>query len=251
MKTPLLITIPFSHYCDKARWALDRAGVAFDEVGHLPLLHFLPVRRAGGRRTVPVLVTEDGVLDDSPDIVRWVDRRAPPERRLLGDGPAEEREITELERLFDTKLGPDTRRWAYFHILPRREVLLRLCDDPRVSRWERLAFPALYPVARALMTKAMNINAASAQRSVERIDAAFERVGALLADGRPFLAGARLNAADLTFATLAAPLVMPPEQRCPYPALEELPPEAADQIKGWRAHPAGEYALRLYREHRR
>jgi len=44
---------------------------------------------------------------------------------------------------------------------------------------------------------------------------------------------------------------MPPEQRCPYPALEDLPPEAAGRIKGWRAHPAGEYALRLYREHRR
>ena len=48
----VLVTIPFSHYCEKARWALDRAGLAYEERAHLPLAHYLPARRAGGGKTV-------------------------------------------------------------------------------------------------------------------------------------------------------------------------------------------------------
>ena len=33
--TPLrLVTIPISHYCEKARWALERAGIAYREERH-------------------------------------------------------------------------------------------------------------------------------------------------------------------------------------------------------------------------
>src|SRR5262249_52617975 len=34
-----LITIRFSHYNEKARWALDRFGVVYTERAHLPLIH--------------------------------------------------------------------------------------------------------------------------------------------------------------------------------------------------------------------
>ena len=38
-----LITIRFSHYCEKARWALDRGRIAYEERSHLPLFAwFLP-----------------------------------------------------------------------------------------------------------------------------------------------------------------------------------------------------------------
>src|SRR5215475_11254459 len=47
-----LITIPISHYCEKARWALDRAGIAFREERHVQLVHRVAARRAGGGSTV-------------------------------------------------------------------------------------------------------------------------------------------------------------------------------------------------------
>src|SRR3954453_7965673 len=73
---PVLVTIPISHYCEKARWALDRAGVAYEERRHLPALHVVAVRRAGGR-TAPVLVCPYGdVVGESADIVAWADARA-------------------------------------------------------------------------------------------------------------------------------------------------------------------------------
>ena len=62
MATPTLITIAPSHYCEKARLALQRAGLPFTESAWLPLLHVYGVRGGGGRRSTPVLVTGDRTL---------------------------------------------------------------------------------------------------------------------------------------------------------------------------------------------
>ena len=55
-----LLTIPISHFCEKARWALDRAGIEYVEQPHVQLVHIFAARLAGGGRTVPVLVTDQG-----------------------------------------------------------------------------------------------------------------------------------------------------------------------------------------------
>src|SRR4029079_2802580 len=84
----VLITIPISHYCEKARWALDRAGVRYRERRHLQVIQWLAGRGAGGGRTAPVLVCGDRVLADSAEIVAEADARAPDARRLYPDDPA-------------------------------------------------------------------------------------------------------------------------------------------------------------------
>jgi glutathione S-transferase len=249
MATPHLVTIPFSHYCDKARWGLDRAGIRFHESGHVPLLHMPAVRLAGGKRSVPVLVTDEGVLCDSTEILRWADKRAP-EANLYGASSDERREIERLEDLCDEQLGPHTRRWAYFYMLPRRNVMVRLAAQG-VPTAERLAWPIMLPVTRALMRRSMRITAEGAKRSQERIEHVFGEVGALLADGRHYLAGDRLSAADITFASLAAPVLLPPEYFTHLPRTEDWPTEAAAQIRAWHETPAGAFGLRIYRDHRR
>lgn len=67
-----LLTIPISHFCKKARRALDRAGVGYVEERHVQGIHRIAARRAGGGTTVPVLVTEDGVFAESEVILRYV-----------------------------------------------------------------------------------------------------------------------------------------------------------------------------------
>lgn len=86
-----LVTIPISHYCEKARWALEWAGLPYAEEAHLQVFHYLPAWRAGGGRTVPILVHPGGVLTDSADILRWADGQAPDERKLLPSDPVPER----------------------------------------------------------------------------------------------------------------------------------------------------------------
>src|SRR5437763_2872305 len=120
-----LVTIPISHFCEKARWALDRAGVGYVEQRHLQLIHVAAARLAGGRNTVPVFVTGTGqVLADSSDILLWADTQLEPQRRLYPDGDVGA-QARELEAWLDERLGPDGRLWMYHETLPAVRELRR------------------------------------------------------------------------------------------------------------------------------
>jgi glutathione S-transferase len=54
-----LITIPISHYSEKARWAMDYLKIPFQEVAHMPPFHRGATKKYQGT-SVPVLVTDDG-----------------------------------------------------------------------------------------------------------------------------------------------------------------------------------------------
>lgn len=245
-----LIVIPFSHFCEKARWALERHDVAFREEGHAPVLHILAARRAGGGRTVPVLVDGGRVLADSSDILADADERGDAARRLYPQDPADLAEVQQLEELFDTKLGPHTRRLGYYHLL-KYPKLVRKTFRVGVSSFEFGVVRGLYPLVTGLMRRALRIDDEGASRSQARIDSVFDEVDRRLADGRPFLTGDRFSAADLTFAALADPLILAPQSPAPLPALEEVPPPLIRLIESYRARPAGQLALRLYRDERR
>ena len=233
-----LVTIPISHFCEKARWALDRAGIAYVEEPHLQLIHVLAARRAGGGRSVPVLRTLSGsVLADSSDILRWAGGLYP--------SP----EAAELEAWLDTDLGPEGRRWMYHHTLPHTRVMARWILAG-VPRWERVAFRwgirGVEPAIRYLL----DVDAGTAATALEHVDRVFDAVAARLADGRRFLVEDRFSAADLTFAALAAPLIVPAGYGSPLPPLSALPGAMAREVERLRAHPAGGFATRMYAEER-
>src|ERR1700730_471678 len=140
-----LVTIPISHYCEKARWALERAGLPYREERHLQGIHRLAARRAGGGATVPVLVTSDGAIGESQEILAWVDERTAAEHRLF---PAEEGARAEVQRLcrrLDDELGPTGRRLMYVHMLADRELALRF-NNQGVPRWEDRAIRYGWPL---------------------------------------------------------------------------------------------------------
>jgi glutathione S-transferase len=255
MPVATLLTIPFSHFCEKARWALDRAGVSYVEQGHVPGLHRIAVRRAGSKATsVPVLVLPPGeggrVLGDSRDIVAHADAVAPPRARLFPDDPAGRRDVEALEAELDGELGPHIRRILYFHLLPSRALTFGLMDQG-TPRWEQLFVRALYPGLRRGMRRFMNIDARTAEVSRDRVLALFDAMERRLADGRPFLLGDRFTAADLTLASLAGPAVQPPEHPATFPREDALPPAAAKLLRETQARPLGAYMRRMYRDHRR
>lgn len=245
--TVRLVTIPFSHFCDKARWALEHGAIGFTEEGHAPLLHWLSALRTGGRRTVPTLWTAQGAITDSTDILHWVDGQLAEARRLFPREAPLAAEVVELEERFDRVLGPATRRWAYFHLLQDREACAVLFGR-EVPSWEerlsRLAFPGI----RALMRRGMSIDAAGAARSLTRVIETFADVEQRLADGRRYLTGDRFTAADLAFASLAAPVVLPPGYIDRVMPKERLPASIRPDLDAFRASAAGKFVIRLYEE---
>jgi glutathione S-transferase len=246
----VLITIPISHYCEKARWALDRAGVPYRERAHLQLIHRLAARRSGGGTTVPVLVCADRVLADSAEIVDEADARAPPDRRLYPNDPDAAAEVRALERDFDERLGPHGRLWMYNGIRGRRDLAMAYgCTG--VPDWERRALRLTYPAIMRWIDRFLGVTPAAAAQSEGEVRAVFDAVAQRLGDGRPYLCGESFTAADLTFAALAAAVLMPPEYGVPLPQPEVLPATMAAVVLELRAHPAGAHALAMFHDERR
>ena len=246
-----LITIPISHFCEKARWALERAGVGYEERAHMQVLHWLAVKRAGGGgKTVPVLVCRDTVLSESADILAFADARAPVDMRLYPDDAQEAAAIRALERDFDERLGPHGRRWMYEHMRGQRKLVKQYAPTG-VPRWQRLGLPIAYGTVAKIIDRYLDIDRETAARSLEAVRATFDDVAARLDDGRPYLMGERFTAADLTFAALSAAVLMPREYGVPLPQPEELPPVMGAVVRELREHPAGVHAARMFREERR
>jgi glutathione S-transferase len=241
-----LVTIPISHYCEKARWALDRAGVAYGEEPHLQGLHLVASRRAGGAGTTPVLVTPDvGVLAESADILAHADARAPQDRRLYPEEPAAREEVRALERDFDEDLGPQGRLWMYHQMLPRFD-LVQAYGARGVPAWQRRLLPPMFPIVSRWIARRLGVNATAAAAADRRVEATFDRVAERLADGRPYLCGDRFSAADLTFSALAGAVLMPPQWSIPLPQPDEIPAGAGVRVRAFREHPAGRHAMRMF-----
>jgi glutathione S-transferase len=245
-----LITLPISHYCEKARWALERAGVGYREERHVQGVHQLAARRAGGRKTVPVLVTPEGAIGDSAEILAWVDARTPAEHRLFPAERAARDDVERLCRRLDERLGPDGRRLLYIHMFAQPKLALRF-NNQGVPRWEDRAVRLGWPLARGFIARELGIHPSSEAEDEAAVFGELDFVAGLLADGPPHLCGERFGAADLTFAALSAPLVVPPVYGVALPQLEILPARMAALVERAREHPAGRYALALFAEHRR
>ena len=244
-----LITIPISHYCEKARWALDRAAITYHEERHVQIVHRVASRRAGGGGTVPVLVAADGVFTQSAAILAYADRQTEPGARLYPEDRTERAEVVGLERDFDARLGPEGRRWMYFHILPERD-LGRAYNCTGVPAWERRAFPLLLGVMSGYIRHLFAIGPETGTEAGAAVQRTFDAVAARLDDGRRYLCGDAFTAADLAFAALAAPVLVPREYGVPLPQPDELPREMAAGVRAFRAHPAGAFACRLFAEER-
>ncbi len=245
---PRLVTIPISHFCEKARWALDRAQIAFVEEPHLQVVHIWKARRAGGGRTVPVLVADGEVVADSTAILEWVDRRLPPDKRLYPQ--AVDEEVRRIESWLDEGLGPDGRLWMYHGTLPVVRTM-RQWALAGVPPLERRAFRMFGWALEPFIRRYLGVDASAARTALANVDQAFDEVGALLGDGRRFLTGEQFTAADLTFGALSAAVLMPEAYGSPLPPLDAFPESMASEVRRLREHPAGRFVARLYASERR
>lgn len=257
-----LITIRVSHFNERARWALDRFAVPYEEEPYMPMLHVPAVLRATGGRggradrestrySTPLLVTDTGrVLSDSGEIVRYAsDTYSTPETTLYPEGLREA--VMALEADIVAHLGASTRRIAYGLMFAKPGLLESSAEQNvggRQARW----FRRLSPVIVWGVHRALRVTESGCQRSLERalgyLDSLERRLG-----GSTYALGERFTAADLTLAALLAPLLVPSAEEgygARLPALDELTAEAAELAQSVRRRPIGERCLRLFRTER-
>ena len=120
-----------------------------------------------------------------------------------------------------------------------------------VPGWEKSLLNGLASQrAVAFLRRSLKIDDAGVERSRQKIEDTFARVEQIIGDGRRYLTGDRFTVADLTFASLAAPVLVPPGHPVQTFDIDLFPDAARDQIRAWRARPAGRFALRLYADER-
>jgi glutathione S-transferase len=246
-----LITIPVSHYCEKARWALDHLGIPYRETAVMPPFHRKATARVGGTQ-VPVLRVGTQTVSDSDAILNYLDQLHPGE--LYPAAPnARASDVlasaTRINALSNTILGVEVRRWAYSYILTR-DLLYPLWTQG-VPAWQKMLFPVVFSSIKPRLESMIGVTQTSGPEAYGKVIGVFDEIATTLSDGRRYLLGDAFSAADITFAALAAPIVAPTEH--PFPPLPRaaLPARMVADMDAARATIAGQFALRVYRDHRR
>ncbi|MEE8556725.1 MAG: glutathione S-transferase N-terminal domain-containing protein [Myxococcota bacterium] len=83
VETPELLQFPYSHFNEKARWALDLKRVPHTRRSLLPGPHAVTVQRLTGQTTVPVLRLGEEIIDGSARIIDTLEKHWPGERGTL------------------------------------------------------------------------------------------------------------------------------------------------------------------------
>ncbi|WP_224245041.1 glutathione S-transferase family protein [Hyalangium gracile] len=245
-----LYQFPISHYCEKARWLLDAKGLPYTLKNLMPGSHRGVAKKlAKGGGSVPVLVDGSVALGDSTEIALHLERTYPTPPLLPPPGPERDRAL-ELEELFDDA-GIHVRRWAYGHIIGSGANLgaLMFGEYPAPQRWlGRL----LVPLVKRVLTRQYRIYPDKVEESRVKVLAALDRLEReIQGDPSRYLVGSTLTIADITAASLLAPIIQP--EGSPYAARADVPmPKALVQMsEELRARPAGQWVLRRYQHDRR
>ena len=211
-KVPALVldSIAASHFVEKVRWNLDRAGIEYVE------------NASGGTlgafflgRTVPRLKIKTGAvrsqIGNSPEILRylWGAYSADPAIAASHLEPTPER--LALEKRFD-RYGVNLQVWIYGHILEDREVTLHLwgANSPAIAAWQRTLLHGLFPLLALLIRRSFRITPENCAKAGEHIAALLTEMNATLADDRAsILGGGEVNFTDLAFAAMTGLWLQP------------------------------------------
>ena len=249
MKT--LVTLLPSVDVDLGRWLMQKWQIAYTEKPHAPVFHVFALQRLGlGPEDYPALIDGDTTTAGIERLVAALDHLAP--ARLMPDKAAEPelyQEIFDFQHEIRYTMGSGVVNWAYFNLM-KDKSLVKASFTTGVPFIEKLAFWFAFGWIRNKMTEGLKLSDKVAAEGLEAAHAGFDKVDAMLADGRQFLAGGKLTLADLAFSTTGAPMVMEPKYGGHLPGFDQLPVEMQTIVQGFRDRPAGKFIQRIYAEHR-
>ena len=248
MTEPTLYTFPPSLDSEFSRFVLRHYGVTAQEDRHVILFQSVVTLVKAGTPRIPTLQgAEAKRLDTIVKIINHLERSASPERRLLaGVDPVSMRaDWQEFHHVLQTA----STVFPYYHLLPRRDLMVRALSEGSPP-FEVRAVQKGYPVFAFTLRALLRLTARRAAEAQATIRSALGKIDQRLSDGRRYLAGDRFTLHDMAFAIAAAPTIWPDNYGGPLPPLAATPAPVQELVVECRARPSGDFALRIYRDHR-
>jgi glutathione S-transferase len=255
MTTPVLYIFAISHFCEKARWALDYLNIEYrlqylSPITYRKFVHGLGVADS----SLPVLTTGSLTLQGSSRIMEWAEAQSRPgksnlDKRSLEVDTIDTSSARDIEQRLDDVTGVHVRRFYYADALLNQPQKVRPIFCANLSRKEQIILRLAWGKICKYMIRGLDLGVEQGRESRLLIETELDWLDGLLADGRTFVLGKHFSRVDITAASLLSPLVLPPEHPT-YHNLQ-LPPGVAADVAGWQERRSIRWIGDIYRNYRK
>lgn len=242
---PVLYVFAISHYCEKARWALDNLGIAYELRHVAPGEHAEIAKKLGApKSSVPYLTADGKVIQGSSNIISWAETKFAAAKALT---PLEG-ECGAIEKRIDDIAGVHVRRYYYSEALVEYPSTVRPIFTRDLSLPKKVMITLAFGKIRKIMMARMDLGAQQGDESRTLLLGELDWIDSLLADGREYLVDNSFSRADIAVASILSPLVAPQE----HPVYHRLthPPRIADDVASWEPRPCMQWVRKIYAKHR-
>lgn len=245
---PVFYLFAISHYCEKARWALDYLGIEHELRFVGPGEHGQIARQLGAPKTsVPYLDLGGEVIQGSADIINWAESTPASNGQSLT--PDIDVEVAvQIEQRADDVVGVHIRRMYYSEAMVEHPSIVRRIFLSDLSFGKKPKIGLAWSKIRKIMISRMDLGLEQGIESHAIVDAELTWLDERMSDGREFLVGERLSRADIAMASLFSPLVLP-IQHPTYASLAH-PPRMAATVADWSRRPSMRWIRDMYAKHR-
>jgi len=219
-----LYQFPISHFCEKIRWTLAFKNIDYEIKNLLPGLHVLKTKKLSPETSVPILTHNGKAIQGSSEIISYLDKTFPTPSLTPEDIRARD-EALQWEEYIDREIGNNVRLCCYHILLEYPDIVIPFFTHN--GSWYGKPFITLmFPKLKVRMMQRMKLNDESAKKAKEGLRIAIDKLHSHYQE-HEFLAGNQFSRADLTAASLLAPLNMPEKYGLNWP--DKLP-EQMDEL---------------------
>lgn len=230
---PRLYVFPPSHYCERARWALDISGIEYDEHRWAVGVHVFLTCRIAPSTTLPILETAEEIIQGSGKILDWT--------QLSGG-------IPEVESRFESTIGVLVRRFIYSATLSTRGSGVRQALFSSVPAGQRIIGQLLWPITKQLIITRMQAKESFLVSLKDDISRELDWFEKQLSEDSSLSNGLKTRAV-VTAASLLSPLARP--DSCPLYQGIVLPQTIESALLDWQQRPAISWTNKIYSKFRR
>jgi cytochrome P450/glutathione S-transferase len=250
---PTLVSNNVGTLDEIARWVLDRNSILYKDESH-GLWKIQSKANAitgeGIKKNYPVMQMTDALIYSVDGILMFWEQRCLPQNRLIPGDIAQQDDAMDLYHLFTGKFFEcQVSKYMYSSLLISNKDAAKVFKQ-RIPFLERLKCSLLFGAVKKSVISNYNLNANNPEEYIVQIRKIFSHVNSMLSDGRKYLVGGKFTVADVAFAAIAAPMILPVEFGGVLPQISQLPEAYRNHVTELRATPAGQFVFRMYQAHR-